>query len=686
MNKKEIDILELMRESIIRANKELGFDKKTAITEQAADKTAFDEPFDAEKHMPKFQVSKEWGLQGTTDANQIDAIIANIVDSSEQNGLARYKKTLAKMNDILGKSYATETSLPTEKKPQGQFNLNEIVSSMQLKSMIHAIIGTQDPKVAGKLYESLLARIGKGFQPSTETYSIEDFIDGQGNYISVKTIRSGSGITGSKTNLAIALAKKGEVYYLVNVKDSEENPFKVSAFSFKVTKGNFFYFITGKKDYKTAQEQMSLIKDRLNIVRKELGTAKQEREQELEKVSKALDAEEAPQKQQAEYLKEAYEAKVFQRGDINQNVINAYKKVYPSEQNVTFETIKNKFNEILKSASDSISSDAQQKNFLDNLLKLVAKTNNPSVLSDSLYTVIPGSGSDKMFKEKSFMLLQGAVEQMDSTPVEKMAHLLETDPKLSEKIKKLFFKPEEIKDNEQGTKEKQINDINAEISNNKSKYTEIVNKVRKNLSQFNNLYETLKQSTEQKIDKKTPTDKYDIAASAKKSGEYAGSFEKDLESFWNEVEGVSLSETFAEMLNEEKSSGGATQFEISIQNAKKLAGEDASANFDESYEPIVVAYEGLKDSVSESALLFKKWAEPIYEGMHYLTQGINQYFIEDSISGLTVAKDKGVDKVDAQIKVLSKTPASAIKTQIPESLKESIKKSALDDILIELLD
>jgi hypothetical protein len=130
---------------------------------------------------------------------------------------------------------------------------------------------------------------------------------------------------------------------------------------------------------------------------------------------------------------------------------------------------------------------------------------------------------------------------------------------------------------------------------------------------------------------------------------------------------------------------------VSLARARKIALATKDAEYDENYPTIIVSATNLKDSSIQSMELFKRWAEPIYRGMHEMTNGINQYFIEDLVDGLSVAQD-GIEKVDSQITKVSETGLKA--TELKEekqavsekpNLKEYIKSSPLDDILEELL-
>jgi hypothetical protein len=129
-----------------------------------------------------------------------------------------------------------------------------------------------------------------------------------------------------------------------------------------------------------------------------------------------------------------------------------------------------------------------------------------------------------------------------------------------------------------------------------------------------------------------------------------------------------------------------TTFAVSLAKARRIALATKDAEYDESYPTIIVSATNLKESSTQSMELFRKWAEPIYRGMHELTNGVNKYFIQDDIAGLDKA-EKGVQEVSGKIGEVKLTGlgASAL-TEVEEPIKqEPVKKSAFDDILEELL-
>jgi hypothetical protein len=74
--------------------------------------------------------------------------------------------------------------------------------------------------------------------------------------------------------------------------------------------------------------------------------------------------------------------------------------------------------------------------------------------------------------------------------------------------------------------------------------------------------------------------------------------------------------------------GVATARAFAIQNQNQT-------NYDDTYPTIIVARVELFNSAKKNGELFKKWAQPIYENMYRLTQGINRYFLEDDVTGLS---------------------------------------------------
>lgn len=700
MKKKDLDVLQIMRESIIKANTDLGFIKKT-LNEQTQE-SAFRTEFDVERDMPSFKITNDWGTRGTTDANEIDAVIKSIVDVSEKNGLKRYKKSLQKLNEVVGGTIAAEGELPTPAE-ETQLNLGEIVSSLQLKNLIHTIIAKQDPSASGKIYESLMARIAGGFTPSGfERGSIQDFTDAEGNFISLKTIGSqDSDIKGSKLNLARGIAKKGKVIYLVNVKDAEDNPFRMTPFSFVIDKENFFYFITGGADRQKINDEIDSLNAKFFKQKEEIAKKGAEQRKAFEKRKEKLagQPEEKPTKEQPEQttgieeslLNEKKESKfdVFEKiNNDPEKAVQIYKKLFPKELDADLESVRRKFRGTFVDLEKVLKQNKMAEKLLDNSYRLANGIQiDPAELVGSIFV---GEKSKKIYKRDGLSRLIKAVNYTDELNGLQLGMNAETDEKLTQEYETLAFQPRTLSD-------EKVNDIRKEFENRNKDYVNARQTLHKALMPFYTFYNAFLDTYEkpESVAPEMPIEKsgkvslmqslanqgaYQVAVDTSGKGMSGQALADKVTKFWQDL---ASSQVAAENLSENVEK--ETQFSLSIAQVKKVAKETASGQLDESYPTIVVTYQALEQSATKSAELFKQWARPVFEGLHYLKQGINRYFVEDSVEGLSVAQD-GIEKVDSQITKLSETGLKA--TELKEnkqSFKEYLKKSPLDDILEEIL-
>jgi hypothetical protein len=695
MKKKDLDVLELMRESLIKANSQLGFTKKK-LNEQAQE-SAFKTEFDVERDMPSFKITKDWGTRGTTDAKELDAVIKSIIDISEKNGLKRYKKALQKLNEIVGatESVAGELPVPAE---EAQLNLGQIVSSLQLKNLIHSIIAKQDAAASGKIYETLMARIAGGFMPGSEKYAIQDFEDGDGNYISLKTIASqDTDIKGSKFNLALGIAKKGKVIYLVNVKDAEDNPFKMTPFSFVIDKDNYFYFITKGLDRQKINDEIDSLVGRFSKEKQDITKKGAEKRAALEKRKERLfgkpeesEKEETPSKLDESTLSEQKDGKFEVAEKLNvkpEKAVEIYKKLFPAETTANIQSVRNKFKASIKSLEDVLKQDPKTKKLLANAYKLVNREDIEDF--DIAGQIFTDSGT-KIYKRKGLQNLIKAINYTDELSGLELALNAETDEKVSSDYEDLIYQPKKLSS-------EKVNDIKAEFEAKNKDYVAARQKLHKGLMPFYTLYDSFVNAFEkpESVPHEKPSEKsgertlaqsltnqeYHTVAKDATGAEISGKQLSDkINNFWNLFTTFEATEeTLSESVEKE------TQFSITIAQAKAVAKDSKTGQLDESYPTIVVTYQALEESATKSAELFKQWARPVFEGMHYLKQGINQYFIEDSVDGLSTAQD-GIEKVDSQITKISETGLKA--TELKEnkqSFKEYIKKSPLDDILEDLI-
>jgi hypothetical protein len=702
MNKKDIDVLELMRESVIKANKDLGF-----LKEASQGTSAFAEQFDKKKHMPSFQIKpKSWGIKGTIDSEQVDAVVRNLNPNPTADGVQNFKNVLKKLNEALGTKFSSGGKGSIEPVEKGQTsNLNEIVSGLMVKSTIHTIIAESSAVAAGKTFETFMARLMGGVGSIGKVEPIEDIVDSEGKYISLKTVVGSTDVKGSKSGLArgIVESKNGEVTYIVCVKDSETNPFKMKTYSFSVNEDNYFSVILGKK-FPKADE----IRTQFDVVIKQKPVKRKQ--------------EAATQGQKSEKMNEAVatarQLSLFPT-EKDELVFDAIIKNYYKEPD-----IKKAAARFEKDATEALAptktiTDTQVKLF-NALMGVEYKLSKESFASDLLKKIRVSSVDKKFTKEAFSKLLTlfpealkkyserfGGMDSLyeiyaDEFGKQKIEKILKAKEEISglsgtaEKRAKLAFQgAEKTGDNLAGLETKIISRIREDYSaiNQKlGKFMKIIADLEEILISKSPFEISTPDDVQRQIDRtqpyvKTPeVDEEALAAQAKKDffNALRKTVSETLETIAEAVEGEETEQE--DPASEEDDQEGSktqkkkistdSQFNISHTNIKDIVAVD------EDYPIVIVARESLFNAAQDNAKKFEEWAEPVFRGMFYLTQGVNQYFTEDLPSGLDVAM-KGADEAKGKLSDIQKQGKTA--SQLEEQ-KQPIKKSALDDILNDLLD
>jgi len=245
IKKKDIDISSIVKQSLLEAKKDMGLLKEANADPAAIEK--LESQFNIEDHTSFIKLlPKKWGMKGTVQANEIDAVIDSIVGNMPP-GIVRFKECIKKMNSILGKTPG-EQSFPVQGEAVNA-DLRSMFGALQLNHLLYSIIHAQDASVAGKMFEGLASRMFGG-QAEGGNDIIQDASYGN-KLVSLKVIDpNASNIEGSKFNLAkgIATSNDGEVTYLVCEKDKKNDPFSFRSYTFTINKDNFFEFILHSKD------------------------------------------------------------------------------------------------------------------------------------------------------------------------------------------------------------------------------------------------------------------------------------------------------------------------------------------------------------------------------------------------------------------------------------------------------
>jgi len=746
--KKELDLAQIMRDSIMKANKDLGFLKEQEEQEKTGSTSAFDEEFDKERDMPAFKLApRRWGVKGTREAKELDAAINNLVPKSETDGIKRFKIALQNLNAALGTTFSKtgKDAFTTyeDKGGEATSNLNQIVSGLMVKSALNGIIIDLEASAAGTSFEDLVARLAGGFTPNKEDKPIQDLVDADGNYISLKTIAGSTTIDGSIPNLAIGIANsrstKPKVIYLVCVKDKETDPFKMRTFSFEITEDNYFQFIT-KKQNPTVED--------VKKYQQKIFTALQVKE-----------IEELLAEAKLETLAQADISNIFNKkakaSGLFQNVMNRYFEIINKKETATPEAFKDQvvqaigktqdlspeeveiFNFLLTRRASSTGLDIYEipkDNFKDGLIDRIFKegdvdVNPPAFVNFLLFTpkaleYLPTNREIEFFKktnagkkfEKTIQDYESYEAKKEKTVIdfkidtiknylkknriEYPANLQSTGDSL--KQISALVKPDDLDDLLKTAEKRAEGSLKGREEDYKSKGTEgemilfkqeltkEINNMRSKLAPIINFINNFLQAATEIVGKEKSVGEYTRQAVEKaKGGEELTAqqiedsktaqkaFFASLKRFYN-IQGESLTEGVA----------GGEQFDIS-QNSIKMFAE-----IDDSYPEVVIEKSRLFDSAKENAKLFEEWAEPLYRGMFYLTQGVNKYFLEDKPSGLKDAEDKGIKQVQSGITKIGGVAASQLggppnttqqQTQQPAQVAESKKTSLNDDFLNDIL-
>ena len=239
---KKIDYDKIVRDSFAKAQQDLGFKKSILSETDGVTSTSFSVPgggktFGKQVKNPS-PVDLSYFTKRLRDLSGVGSAEANKVSVSD------LKKILIKLTDILGYEEADFGGAKAGyiKEKAATANVSEITTALFVANTIRSIIFEQQATTAGSIWEGFIANLIYGSLPTKLDRPIEDVVDEQGNLISLKLLKSGGGVEGSRWNLAVAIAQKGQVTYLVCEKNVEETPFVMRFHKFVVNKDNFFQF------------------------------------------------------------------------------------------------------------------------------------------------------------------------------------------------------------------------------------------------------------------------------------------------------------------------------------------------------------------------------------------------------------------------------------------------------------
>ena len=141
--KKDVDISSIVKKSFQDSMKTHGLlkeEEEQVDTQSVGSKEAFTDEFNVEKHLSYLKITpKQWGVKGTIEANELDAIVDAVV-GGEASGINRFKTALINMNQILGKKPGSFGFPGGQTTDESLSNVRSLFSSLQLNYLFHAII------------------------------------------------------------------------------------------------------------------------------------------------------------------------------------------------------------------------------------------------------------------------------------------------------------------------------------------------------------------------------------------------------------------------------------------------------------------------------------------------------------------------------------------------------------------
>ena len=252
IKKKEIDLRSLTINSVNEAFKQHGLLSEAELIKTTAYKT-----------LPVAQLkSLKIGQADTPEAQNIDKVIKALIGSSPQS-LDSLSQTISSINNAIGvqemKSKSGETSFGVEEAGGKQTDLSKLAASIYLTNFFNLVLLEQNPQAAGRIFETFVARlIGGSLPPEAGVAPIQDVIDGENNYISIKALQNTTEkLQGSKLGLAKGIIKNDKVHYLIVIKSGKNPVFKLSFYKFFVDKNNYFEFITNDAGAKQGKSKLS---------------------------------------------------------------------------------------------------------------------------------------------------------------------------------------------------------------------------------------------------------------------------------------------------------------------------------------------------------------------------------------------------------------------------------------------
>ena len=704
IKKKEINLINVVKGALNKANKDLGYLNEAGQNKSNQDERFVYEPFDPEKHMARVELKpQQWATPTTPEAQDINVLLENIIVPGA-SATETYKNTINNLNSILGMKTNEAGAVIAQEEQADMNDVTQVLKALQVKMILYSIIFNQSSQVAGKMLEGFMARIVGGEGTSDIANPIQDIETSGGEYISLKVLHEGSEFKGSKYNLAVGINNAGAVTYLVVIKSTKRNPFSITAKSFKISKDNYFAFISNRL---VKELNIKLIHDNaISVVKKEeyyrnlLPDLKSINNDALgiqDKMSKGISPD--------DIVNDILSYKTF----------NAKPQEKPQKKTVNIKDVKSDdFQQaVIKYAKDFNVNLNPRESIQENLKQLIEN------LLSTLDNPMAGETADDLKYNKRYIV--NNLPELDVNS-EKFIENTLVDNLLAKKI----IMPEALKQLEEKINTLNKKDTISLIAEYEKDNPEIVNL----LGRYKDYLSKVSKPTQEKLPSFTAKETK-FLESIEEGGKLYNDFRRRIRFLTakiigfttmyskisdyarkiyaeknpdatdvtkpQQLEDFDIIKTFSDAffktvgtsLTEFKETEGKTQFKYDIGSAFSIA-RSTNAEMDEDYPHFYIEKGWIMMSSQKNTIALKKILSPFYEGIHITDSGLKQTFIYDEPAGLKRVSDG----ISATRKALESyvgtfgdtTPASKLPQQKIKDLQENKNKTLTSDWSSDILD
>jgi len=156
--------------------------------------------------IPRFNLSEKWGQPGSSDRKIIDMFFKKIAPEQDlQSKIAQIERFLTECDE----------------RCVSEQNIGEILANLVFLDTLSSIVFDYNASVAGYLFEAFLSALLLGRQEvAAGNKTIEDILDKDDVPLSLKLIKVGADLKGSRKLLQNTFDKWGSIKYIVGSKQS----------------------------------------------------------------------------------------------------------------------------------------------------------------------------------------------------------------------------------------------------------------------------------------------------------------------------------------------------------------------------------------------------------------------------------------------------------------------------------